>query len=103
MADKSIASKVVLSINFSLNININSKIVLNEEYLMGEKSGPRHFEISKKRILSMLQVSEDSFLFGTENDGLFQLNAKGKLIRNYVYDKKDKKVCLCDNSSNFSF
>ncbi|SDW70080.1 Signal transduction histidine kinase [Lutibacter oricola] len=49
-----------------------------------------HFPISEKRILSMLQVSEDSFLFGTENDGLFHLNAKGKLIHNYLYSKTDK-------------
>ena len=65
------------------------KVSLNEE-TNDEIFNIDHFEISKKRILSMLQVSEDSFLFGTENDGLFQLNAKGKLIRNYVYDKKDK-------------
>jgi signal transduction histidine kinase/ligand-binding sensor domain-containing protein/DNA-binding response OmpR family regulator len=65
------------------------KVSLNEE-MNDEVFNIDHFEISKKRILSMLQVSEDSFLFGTENDGLFQLNAEGKLIHNYVYDKKDK-------------
>ncbi len=65
------------------------KVSLNEE-MNDEIFIVDHFEISKKRILSMLQVSEDSFLFGTENDGLFQFNGEGKLIRNYVYDKKDK-------------
>ena len=49
-----------------------------------------HFPISEKRILSMLQVSEDSFLFGTENDGLFELNSKGELIYNYLFSKTDK-------------
>lgn len=49
-----------------------------------------HFKISKKRILSMLQISEDSFMFGTENDGLFHLNSKGDLLYNYLYNKTDK-------------
>ncbi|WP_372757992.1 two-component regulator propeller domain-containing protein [Mariniflexile sp.] len=50
----------------------------------------KHIPISKNRILSMLQLATNTFLFGTENDGLFQLNAKGEKINVYLHDKTDK-------------
>ncbi len=50
-----------------------------------------HFLITKKRILSLVELADKTFLFGSENDGLFHMNSDGVLIKNYLYNKKDKK------------
>ena len=49
-----------------------------------------HFPISNKRILSMIQLPDTTLMVGTENDGLFHLNAQGALIKNYKFEKTDK-------------
>ena len=48
------------------------------------------FPISKKRILSIVELADNSVLIGSENDGLFHLNSDGSLIKNYLYNKTDE-------------
>lgn len=50
----------------------------------------QNIPVSNNRILSALQVDDNTFLFGTENDGLFQLNSVGEIQKNYLHDKTDK-------------
>ncbi len=49
-----------------------------------------HLPITKKRILSLATVPDGTLLCGTENDGLFHLSNEGIVLKNYVFDKKDK-------------
>ncbi|MBM1107770.1 response regulator [Aurantibacter crassamenti] len=48
------------------------------------------FELSDKRVLSLIQAPDGNILCGTENDGLFVLNSDGDLIHNYRQDNQDK-------------
>ncbi|MGJ8761353.1 MAG: hybrid sensor histidine kinase/response regulator transcription factor [Polaribacter sp.] len=48
------------------------------------------FPITEKRILSLVELADKTFLFGSENDGLFHMDSNGALIKNYLYNKKDK-------------
>ena len=48
------------------------------------------FSITKKRILSLVQVADSTLLIGSENDGLFHLNSDGSLIKRYLYNKTDQ-------------
>lgn len=48
------------------------------------------YPITNKRILCMLQVPDGSIFCGSENDGLFVLDQKGTVIKNYRYNKFDK-------------
>jgi len=41
--------------------------------------------ITSKKIMSIVQLSDTSLVFGTENDGLFHLDNEGKLIRSYKH------------------
>ncbi|MCL5245520.1 response regulator [Cellulophaga sp. 20_2_10] len=52
--------------------------------------GFSQFSITEKRILSLVELADKTFLFGSENDGLFHLDSNGVLIKNYLYNKKDK-------------
>ncbi|MEH6407922.1 MAG: two-component regulator propeller domain-containing protein, partial [Leeuwenhoekiella sp.] len=45
------------------------------------------FPITSKRILSLLSTPRNTILCGTENDGLFELNSKGKIINHYLNNK----------------
>ena len=49
-----------------------------------------NFTISNRRILSIVQLADDTLLIGSENDGLFHLSSSGTLIKAYLYDKSDK-------------
>ncbi len=48
------------------------------------------FKISDKRILSMIQIPNGTLMIGTENDGLFNIDQEGKVLKNYLSDKTDK-------------
>ena len=50
----------------------------------------QNFSITNKRVLSLLLNNNGNIFCGTENDGLFLINPKGKVIKNYRYDKFDK-------------
>ncbi|MDW5287209.1 two-component regulator propeller domain-containing protein [Formosa sp. PL04] len=56
-----------------------------------------NFEISKKRILAIIQLPDNSILIGSENDGLFHLNSNGGLIKRYVYHKRDENSILSNS------
>ncbi|MDV7138383.1 two-component regulator propeller domain-containing protein [Maribacter sp. TH_r10] len=49
-----------------------------------------HYEITNKRILSMIQIPDGTLLIGTENAGLIHLNQNGSVIKKYTLDKTDK-------------
>lgn len=49
------------------------------------------YKISNKRILAISQLSDQSLLVGSENDGLFHLSNTGSIIKHYLYNKKDEK------------
>lgn len=55
-----------------------------------EDSQIAHFPFTSKRILSLITTSNNTILCGTENDGLFQVDNEGNVLRNYIFDKKDK-------------
>ena len=48
------------------------------------------YEITNKRILTLLQEPDGNILCGTENDGLFVLKTNGEIVNNYRYDKFEK-------------
>ena len=48
------------------------------------------FPISKKRILSLVQLEDKSILIGSENDGLIHMNSDGTIIKTYLYNKTDE-------------
>jgi signal transduction histidine kinase/DNA-binding response OmpR family regulator/sugar lactone lactonase YvrE len=50
----------------------------------------KNFPITNKRVLSLLVNEKGNIFCGTENDGLFLINSKGRIIKNYRYDKFDK-------------
>ena len=49
-----------------------------------------NFTITNKRILSIVQLADNTLLIGSENDGLFHLSSSGALIKTYLYNKADK-------------
>lgn len=49
-----------------------------------------NYSITNKRVLSLLVNDSSEIFCGTENDGLFLINPKGEIIKNYRYDKFDK-------------
>lgn len=49
-----------------------------------------HYPVSNKRILSMISLSDNSVMCGTENDGLIHLNSQGQPIKNYLFNKTDE-------------
>ncbi|MBJ2173573.1 response regulator [Aureibaculum sp. A20] len=52
---------------------------------------PKHYTISDKMIMSMVQLEDETLMIGTENDGLFHLETSGKVIKNYLINKQDEK------------
>lgn len=67
-----------------------SKGVYKVRRKQNEHSQISHFPFTSKRILSLIALSNNSILCGTENDGLFQVDKEGSILRNYIFDKKDK-------------
>ncbi|AXT57197.1 response regulator [Aquimarina sp. MMG015] len=49
-----------------------------------------NFPFTTKRVLSMIANADGSVIFGTENDGLFHIEADGNLIKNYLFDKNNE-------------
>jgi signal transduction histidine kinase/ligand-binding sensor domain-containing protein/DNA-binding response OmpR family regulator len=47
------------------------------------------FQISKNKVLSVIGVNSNTLVCGTENDGLFLISDKGKIIHRYVNSKSD--------------
>lgn len=47
------------------------------------------FPITKRRVLSLLNVDQNEILCATENDGLFLLDQKGRVLKNYTSNKAD--------------
>ncbi|MCF8714715.1 response regulator [Joostella atrarenae] len=48
------------------------------------------FDLSDKRVMSIINMGNDEILCGTENDGLIHLSKNGKIIKHYTYNKFDK-------------
>lgn len=48
-----------------------------------------HFPITSKRVLSLLSTPRNTILCGTENDGLFELNRNGEILKRYLNSKFD--------------
>lgn len=46
-----------------------------------------NFFITKNKILSIIQSSQDYILCGTENDGLLVVNYKGEVLKKYLHSK----------------
>ncbi len=46
-----------------------------------------HFNITSKRILSLLDTPRKTILCGTENDGMFELDRKGTVLNHYLNNK----------------
>ncbi|QZK90073.1 response regulator [Flavobacterium sp. CHNK8] len=46
-----------------------------------------NFFITKNKILSIIQSSQDYILCGTENDGLLVVNNKGEVLKKYLHSK----------------
>ncbi|WP_324721704.1 hybrid sensor histidine kinase/response regulator transcription factor [Salinimicrobium sp. HB62] len=51
----------------------------------------QHFPITSKRILSLLATPRKTMLCGTENDGMFELDRHGKILKQYLSTKDDDK------------
>ncbi|MDT0690377.1 two-component regulator propeller domain-containing protein [Salegentibacter sp. F188] len=49
----------------------------------------QHFPITSKRILSLLETPRKTLLCGTENDGMFEIDRKGRVINHYLNNKFD--------------
>lgn len=50
----------------------------------------KRLPITSKRVLSMVQIMDGTYMVGTENDGLFHIDKLGEIIRNYRYSKEDR-------------
>ncbi|OOG72281.1 hybrid sensor histidine kinase/response regulator [Flavobacterium sp. A45] len=57
------------------------KITINQNDFTQE-----NFSITKKRIMSILNLEDNSILCATENDGLFLISNKGNVIKKYEYN-----------------
>lgn len=54
----------------------------------------KQIPLTKKKILSIVQLSDDTMMIGTENEGLFHIDTDEKLIAHRIYDKKEKHSIL---------
>ena len=48
------------------------------------------FTFSTKKIMAIIQLSDDTLVIGTENDGLFHIKEDGTVIKNYRYNSQDE-------------
>lgn len=64
--------------NGILKISTRNNVILNE-----------NFQISSNKILSIIGLDSHNLLCGTENDGLFVIDNKGKIVRKYINSKSD--------------
>ncbi len=98
LEDKSLVDSAVSSLLFDSTNNLWAGTLSNGVFkikLGNERKNElityEHFPITDKKILSMIQLEDESLMFGSENDGLFHVASSGKVIENYVYDKTDQK------------
>ena len=47
----------------------------------------QHFPLTSRRILSLLETPRNTILCGTENDGMFEIDRKGKTLNHYLNSK----------------
>ena len=55
------------------------------------------FTYSTNRIFSIIQLSDQSIIYGTENEGLIHINLNGSIIERYISDKSDKNSILSNS------
>lgn len=56
-----------------------------------------HFSISQNRILSIINLPDKTVMCGTENDGLFHIDANGKILNHYLSSKSERKNILSNS------
>ncbi|WP_298554734.1 two-component regulator propeller domain-containing protein [uncultured Algibacter sp.] len=54
-------------------------------------------KITNQRIFSIVKLPDGSILCGSENDGLVHVDAQGKLLKRYLYNKKDENSLLSNS------
>ncbi|TYA74392.1 hybrid sensor histidine kinase/response regulator transcription factor [Seonamhaeicola marinus] len=54
----------------------------------------KQIALTKKKILSIVQLSDDTIMIGSENEGLFHIDTNEQLIAHRIYDKKEKNSLL---------
>lgn len=64
---------------YKIDGNENGRYVINQ------------FAITSKRILSLLDTPRNTILCGTENDGMFEIDRKGNILKHYLNNKFDDK------------
>ncbi|AUP81186.1 hybrid sensor histidine kinase/response regulator transcription factor [Flavivirga eckloniae] len=52
------------------------------------------FKFSTKKIMTIVELANKTFIVGTENDGLFHIKADGEVIKNYVLSKTEENSIL---------
>lgn len=56
-----------------------------------------HFQISPNRLLSIITLPDKTVMCGTENDGLFHIDANGQILNHYLSSKSERKNILCNS------
>ncbi|WP_035670445.1 two-component regulator propeller domain-containing protein [Flavobacterium sp. 83] len=56
-----------------------------------------HFPISQNRILSIINLPDKTVMCSTENDGLFHIDANGKIFNHYLSSKSERKNILSNS------
>lgn len=54
----------------------------------------KQLKFSSKKIMTIAELSDTTFIIGTENDGLFHLKKNGEIIKNYVSNKTEENSIL---------
>lgn len=73
------------------------KGVYRYEFKDNTISNLSNYPISNKRLLSLVELPDYTFLVGTENDGLFHLSSNGDIIKTYLYNKKEEHSILSNS------
>ena len=56
-----------------------------------------HFQISQNRLLSIINLPDKTVMCGTENEGLFHIDANGKILNHYLSNKSERKNILSNS------
>ncbi|WP_303317863.1 two-component regulator propeller domain-containing protein [Flavivirga abyssicola] len=54
----------------------------------------KEFKLSTKKIMDIVELSDNTLIVGTENDGLFHIKENGNMIKNYVSSKVEENSIL---------
>lgn len=54
----------------------------------------KKLNFTSKKIMKIIQLSDNTMMIGTENDGLFHLDKEDHIIKNYKYSRKDENSLL---------